>query len=344
MKVRHRGALGGSRQGRSVAFVAGGYGRGRGRRIGPPGAARWLKASFRNGSHGHRTTARAILVLLALGGALAGPAAAKPPKILSFPIVGPVQYEDDFGEPRGSHRHQGNDIMAQRGSPVVAVEAGTVRIYRGSASAGCMLYLYGKSGTTYYYIHLNDDLTAKDDNKARNCRKGVAYAPGLRNGQKVREGALIGYVGNSGDAAGVSPHLHFELHPNGGKARSPYRWLKRANHLLYAVPPRTKTVRLALVGTVNALGERLTVQVTRVYVAFGWRGKPVERPVALGLAEELVVERLQEDGTWAPAELDKAKEGERTTAWTTWFKPTLETQLATDGHLVAAKVRLKGDR
>ena len=62
--------------------------------------------------------------------------------------------------------------MADRGSPVVAVEAGKVRIYRGSSRAGCMLYFYGDSGTVYYYIHLNDDLTKKDDNRGAELPQG----------------------------------------------------------------------------------------------------------------------------------------------------------------------------
>ncbi len=292
----------------------------------------------------HRTTARSTLLALLIGGLLAGPANAAVPKIL-FPIVGKTTYKNDFGDPRGSHRHQGNDLMAARWSPVVAVESGKVRIYRASSSAGCMLYFYGDSGTVYYYIHLNDDLTKKDDNKARNCRVGVAYAKGLKNDMHVRAGALLGYVGNSGDARGISPHLHFELHPRGARARSPFKWLKAAPHLLYTVPQQvTQQVRLALVGTVvPALDETsFRLAVTNVYVTLGWRGKPTPRTVTLGLDPTLAVERLQKDGTYQPAALAKAAEGERVTAWTTYFTPTLATQLAGPGKLVATKVRLRG--
>ncbi len=293
----------------------------------------------------HRTTARSTLLAFLIGGLLAGPANAAVPEKILFPIVGKTTYEDDFGDPRGSHRHQGNDLMAERGSPVVAVEDGKVRIYRGSSSAGCMLYFYGDSGTVYYYIHLNDDLTKRDDNRARNCRLGVAYAKGLKNDMHVRAGTLIGYVGNSGDAAGISPHLHFELHPKGRRARSPFKWLKKASHLLYAVPPKTGQVRLALVGTVMPAVDETTFRlaVERVYVTFGSRAKPTARPVTLGLDAKVTVERLQEDGTYKPAQLAKAKENERVTAWTMWFTPTLATQLAAPGDLVAAKIRLRGE-
>jgi hypothetical protein len=72
-----------------------------------------------------------------------------------------------------------------------------------------MLYLYGASGTTYYYIHLNNDLTRGDDNRGK-CIAGTAYATGLKDGAKVAAGRPVGFVGDSGDADGAHAHLHFE--------------------------------------------------------------------------------------------------------------------------------------
>ena len=188
----------------------------------------------------HRLTARSILLTLAAamvfaatlfaGPALGRPSAHVAVPVLIFPIVGKVSYSDDFGDPRGQGVHEGNDILADRKAPVVAVEAGKVVFWTKSASAGCMLYLYGKSGTVYLYIHLNNDVTMRNDNRGT-CVAGMSYAPGLTDGQEVKAGELIGYVGDSGDANGLHPHLHFELHPGGGNAVSPYRWLRAATPL-----------------------------------------------------------------------------------------------------------------
>jgi len=199
----------------------------------------------------HRLTARSLLLALAAAMALAAPAfagsAAKEGAVptLIFPIVGKVQYSDDFGDPRGQGSHEGNDILADRKAPVVAVEAGKIVFWTTSANAGCMLYLYGKSGTTYLYIHLNNDVTMKNDNRGK-CVPGGSYAPGLTDGQEVKAGELIAFVGDSGDANGIHPHLHFEVHPGGGAAVSPYRYLKAATPLtaIGTPPPATQPVVL----------------------------------------------------------------------------------------------------
>ena len=77
----------------------------------------------------HRTTARGVLFLAVTLGLVAGTARAAAPKVpdhIVFPVVGQVQYIDDFGAPRSGGAHQGNDLMAAKRSPAVAAEAGTV--------------------------------------------------------------------------------------------------------------------------------------------------------------------------------------------------------------------------
>ncbi len=150
---------------------------------------------------------------------------------------------------RAGGPHQGNDLLADKRAPAIAVESGTIEYWTTSASAGCMLYLKGESGTMYEYIHLNNDLTTGNDNKGK-CVQGVSYA--VPDGAQVESGQTIGYVGDSGDANGIHPHLHFEVHPHGGKAVDPFPYLKKAAHLLVAAPPAGTGFTLKLTGTVVA--------------------------------------------------------------------------------------------
>ena len=103
-----------------------------------------------------RNTLLALALLTLAGGA----GAAAPQKIV-FPVLGTATYIDDFGQARAGGPHQGIDIMAAKRSLALAAEAGKVEFWTHSASAGCMLYLHGASGTDYYYIHLNNDLTPR---------------------------------------------------------------------------------------------------------------------------------------------------------------------------------------
>jgi Peptidase family M23 len=207
---------------------------------------------------------RAGLYLAVLGAALvcaAGSSAKTDVPPLLFPVVGPVEYTNDFGAPRAGGPHQGNDLLGTKRAPVVAVEEGTVKFWTTSANAGCMLYLYGVSGTMYEYIHLNNDLTSGNDNKGK-CVDGVSYAPGLIDGEHVDAGQMIGYLGDSGDANGIHPHLHFEVHPNGKRAVSPYPYLKKATQLLVPAPPAGSPFTLKLTGNVvSATPTDLSIEV-----------------------------------------------------------------------------------
>lgn len=187
----------------------------------------------------HRTTARGVLLLLltALAGAavVASPGAAPKPGLVDgqpivFPLIGDFPYSMNYGDPRGQARHAGIDIEnVPWRAPVVAVEAGRVKWWTTSARAGCMLYLYGHSGTTYLYIHLNNDLTEKSEDRG-GCKLGTAYA--VEDGAKVTAGEQIAWNGDSGDAEG-NHHLHFEVHPGDGIDVNPFPYLNAAERLLF---------------------------------------------------------------------------------------------------------------
>jgi Peptidase family M23 len=202
------------------------------------------------------------VVLLALVFVATSAAKSGVPQIV-FPVVGTTTYQDDFGDARGASRHEGNDLMAAKRSPAVAAEDGTVEYWTTSANAGCMLYLHGDSGTTYLYIHLNNDLTLRNDNKGK-CVQGVSYA--VADKARVTAGEQIGYVGDSGDANGIASHLHFEVHPNGKKAVDPYPYLKKAPRLLAPAPPAGRMFTLKLTGAVLAADDsEVTMSVDTVF-------------------------------------------------------------------------------
>jgi len=121
--------------------------------------------------------------------------------IMFCPVDGSVSFIDSWGFARsGGRTHKGVDMMASRGTPTVAPVSGDV-VHRGSSLGGLSWYVYGDNGNMYYGTHLSGY-----------ANQGVGW---------VEAGTLIGYVGDTGNAAGT-PHLHFEIHPGGGSAVNPY--------------------------------------------------------------------------------------------------------------------------
>jgi hypothetical protein len=292
-----------------------------------------------------RTTARGLLLtaiaLLCFAGAAAASPAAAVPRLV-FPVLGEATYTDDFGDARGQGRHEGIDMLAPRRALVLAAEAGTVKFHTTSSRAGCMLYLDGRSGTEYLYIHLNNDLTDGNDNAGR-CVQGVAYAKGLKDGAKVRAGEVIAYVGDSGDADGIHPHLHFEVHPNGGGAADPYPHLKKARRLLFAAPAGS-TFTLALTGTVaNAAGEDLHVAVDQVRQwPGGRRVKLAGQTVPVTVPETALIEGNGRDTALAAyPSLSLLTRGLTVTVWTEPAKVTFAALAGAKGTLAAARVVVK---
>ena len=116
---------------------------------------------------------------------------------LEVPVLGSPRkgLRNMFDEARGgSRRHEAIDIMAPKGTPVVAVEDGTIAKLFLSDAGGITIYQFDPTDRyAYYYAHLD------------------AYAPGLKDGAKVTRGQTIGYVGVSGNAPKDAPHLHFAI-------------------------------------------------------------------------------------------------------------------------------------
>jgi len=97
--------------------------------------------------------------------------------------------------------------MGRKMQPLVAAVDGTVVVLRHEAS-GNSLYIRGDDGWYYDYLHINNDTPGTDDGANRFAH---AFAPGLAVGSRVRKGQLVAYLGDSGNAEGTAPHLHFEI-------------------------------------------------------------------------------------------------------------------------------------
>jgi murein DD-endopeptidase MepM/ murein hydrolase activator NlpD len=122
-----------------------------------------------------------------------------------FPVAGVASYSHDWWFPRfgpGWRLHQGTDIFAAYGTPVRAPVDGTVKITDGGLG-GLSVYVVQPDGTYWYLTHL------------------AAIPEGLVAGATVKTGQVVGFVGDSGNARGGPPHLHFEVHPGGGGAIDP---------------------------------------------------------------------------------------------------------------------------
>ena len=301
----------------------------------------------------HRTTARGAslltLTVLLAAAVVASPGAAPKPGLVDgspivFPLIGDYPYTMNFGDPRVQGSHQGIDIEnVPWRTPAIAAEAGKVKWWTTSARAGCMLYLYGKSGTTYLYIHLNNDLTAASEDKG-GCKLGTSFA--VEDGAKVTAGEQIGYVGDSGDAEG-NHHLHFEVHPKDGAAVNPFPYLNAGERLLF--PARLGSqFSLGLRGTPVAAGAgTLELAVTSVRWWPGGQWTPVvgARSVKLSLAPSAVVDSTLV-GALSRPELRtlqaKTAPGAAVTAFTKRARVTPEALRGAGGALVVARVTRPG--
>ena len=122
---------------------------------------------------------------------------APPPQELPVPVQGvrARQIADTFGAPRGSDRtHQGVDIFAKRGTPVLSATRGVVASVRDGGLGGKQVWVIGPGRERHYYAHLDD------------------WAADLSSGQIVHAGDVLGFVGTTGNAQGTPPHLHYGIY------------------------------------------------------------------------------------------------------------------------------------
>jgi hypothetical protein len=287
----------------------------------------------------HRTTARATFVALLLAGLAAASSSAPAsgnqqgavPRLV-FPLVAKTDLWDNYGDPRGNGRHAGIDMENPWRAPVVAVEDGRIK-YWDSGLGGCMLYHYGASGTTYLYIHLNNDLTPRNDNRG-GCVKDVAFA--VPDGAKVSAGQQIAWNGDSGDASG-NPHLHFEVHPNDGGDVNPLGHLRRATKPLFAAR-KGAAFSLGLRGTLLAAGAgAATLEVDRVRRYPGGRWLEIDRrelELTVPLGADVAPSLVQLGGST----LRSLKKPVAVSAFTLKANATAEAILGAPGELVLGRV------
>jgi murein DD-endopeptidase MepM/ murein hydrolase activator NlpD len=165
----------------------------------------WLSAAGEKSSSAAGTVATARASLRAPFPGTASDVERLRARGLALPVAGldPRSLRDSFADPREGGPHAAVDILAPRGTPVLAVEDGVVARLFTSRRGGIAVYLFDPDATyCYYYAHLD------------------GYAPGLKEGAAVRRGDVLGFVGTTGNAPPQTPHLHFAIQRLG----SPPRW------------------------------------------------------------------------------------------------------------------------
>lgn len=125
----------------------------------------------------------------------------EPDRYLAMPVQGisKSKVSDSWHAPRsGNRKHEGQDILAPRGTPVLSATEGYVVRVGENRLGGKTVSVMGAGGRVYYYAHLD------------------SYAPNIATGDHVTPQTVLGFVGDTGNAAGTSPHLHFGVYTRGG--------------------------------------------------------------------------------------------------------------------------------
>lgn len=129
-----------------------------------------------------------------------------PPRTLPVPVQGVAMraVRDTFGAPRpGDRKHEGVDIFAPRGTPVVSTTRGFVARIGENSLGGTVVWVLGPGGDRHYYAHLHS-------------------VADIKTGQRIGPGDVLGTVGTSGNARGTPPHLHYGIYRRGNGAINPF--------------------------------------------------------------------------------------------------------------------------
>jgi murein DD-endopeptidase MepM/ murein hydrolase activator NlpD len=206
-----------------------------------------------------------------------------------FPVAGLAWWSDDWHACRAgcSRLHQGLDIFAPYGTPLVAAADGRISQKVNGGLSGLGLEITDSRGIQYFYAHLS------------------AFQPGVDVGTEVKVGQIVGYVGDSGNARGTIPHVHFEYQPDGVPAPpKPWvdRWLKiaerRALELVHEVTGKKPKV------------ERLTFRLTRLFALVDAERTDLDDGTGGNVGELLMLTGLAPAATY-----DMALETAGTMAW-----------------------------
>ena len=193
-----------------------------------------------------------------------------------FPVYGPASFTNTFRAPRASTGwHHGEDIFAPLGAPILAVADGELFSVGWNDVGGYRVWLLDRKGNQFYYAHLS------------------AFSPLAVNGAQVKAGDVIGFMGNSGDAAGTPYHLHFEIHPVGllhldyDGVIAPYPYLVRWRRLQdIAFPDGTGWAPAATADATAPKPGAIVLQVTDISTASGLRPGSVARAFVAPAAAE----------------------------------------------------------
>lgn len=251
--------------------------------------------------------ALALFVALVPAAALASDLGEPVDYDLVFPVDGDHTFSDTFWAGRSHGFHVGQDIMADKMTPVVAAASGVVRLVNWTTQDHmnpdrcCSLVIRHDDGWESWYIHLDNDTTGTDDGK------GWGIKQAIRPGVRVEAGQHIAWVGDSGNAEYTSPHLHFELRDPAGTVVNPYRALVAAGGNDVSGKERDPLVggaRVLETGVhgydVRVLQEALVGLGFDVGVVDGWFGPRTHSAVrSFQSAQGLVVDGLVGRGTKA---------------------------------------------